>query len=153
MRSLRPIRRSILLRAGIVALFAFTSSACVYKIDVQQGNYLDRETLDQVEVGMEQKQVRFLMGNPVAEDPFRDDRWTYTYYRRNGRTGESTQRQVVVFFDEEMRVARVEHDLPEGAPATPDAELTPDAKQPLDTEDVDFDPSPEELERAGTPPL
>jgi len=51
----------------------------VYKIDVQQGNILEKETLDQLKVGLNRKQVRYLMGSPILESTFNPDYETYIY--------------------------------------------------------------------------
>ena len=40
-------------------------------MDIQQGNLLDAEQVDQVEVGMTRSQVRFLLGTPMVIDTLR----------------------------------------------------------------------------------
>src|SRR5690606_1830411 len=39
-----------------------------YRIDLPQGNYLTRESVDQVREGMTREQVRFLLGTPLLRD-------------------------------------------------------------------------------------
>jgi outer membrane protein assembly factor BamE len=91
-------------------LVTLSLSACVYRIDVQQGNLLDDEDVGQVQVGMTRSQVQFLLGTPMIADSFHRDRWDYAYYLRRGRSNDVVQRWIVVYFDED-RVARVERDL------------------------------------------
>ncbi len=98
------------LRAHLIALASLALAACVYRIDIQQGNLLDDEDIDQVEVGMTRSQVQFLLGTPMIADSFHRDRWDYAYYLRRGRSPDVTQRWVVVHFDND-RVARIERDL------------------------------------------
>jgi outer membrane protein assembly factor BamE len=50
------------------------ASACVYHINIQQGNYLDQAAVDQVKAGMTRSQVRYLLGTPMASDPFTKER-------------------------------------------------------------------------------
>lgn len=102
-RSLRPIRFAAL-------LLALCLSACVYKIDVQQGNLIDTDKIDQVEVGMTRKQVQFLLGTPMVSDTFHRDRWDYAYYLRHGRSDDVARRWFVVYFDGD-RVARLDRDV------------------------------------------
>jgi outer membrane protein assembly factor BamE len=85
-------------------------AACVYRIDIQQGNLLEDKDIDQVEVGMTRSQVQFLLGTPMVSDSFHRDRWDYAYYFRQGRSREVQQRWLIVYFDNE-RVARVERDV------------------------------------------
>lgn len=98
------------LRIPSLFLVMLALAACVYRIDIQQGNLLDDEDIDQVEVGMTRSQVQFLLGTPMIADSFHRDRWDYAYYLRRGRSPDVVQRWVVVHFDND-RVARIERDL------------------------------------------
>ena len=72
---------TLLLAAG-----ALLASGCVYKMNIQQGNYLVAESVSQLKEGMTRSQVRFLLGTPMVEDDFHKDRWDYVYYLRKGRS-------------------------------------------------------------------
>ena len=97
-------------RVPSLLLIALAFSACVYRIDIQQGNLLDDEDIVQVEVGMTRSQVQFLLGTPMVADSFHRDRWDYAYYFRRGRSPDLIQRWVIVYFEND-RVARVDRDL------------------------------------------
>lgn len=70
----------------------------VYKINVEQGNIVTQEMVDQLKPGMSKRQVRFILGTPLIEDSFNQDRWDYTYVTRNGKNVIAEQ-QLTVFFD------------------------------------------------------
>jgi outer membrane protein assembly factor BamE len=91
-------------------MFVACAAACVYRIDIQQGNLLDDEDIAQVEVGMTRSQVQFLLGTPMVSDSFHRDRWDYTYYLRRGRSPDADRRWLVVYFDND-RVERIERDV------------------------------------------
>ena len=91
-------------------LATFCLAACVYRIDVQQGNLLEDKDIGQVEVGMTRSQVQFLLGTPMVSDSFHRDRWDYAYYFRQGRSRDVQHRWLIVYFQNE-RVARVERDV------------------------------------------
>ena len=97
-------------RLAAIAAACFLS-ACVYRMDIQQGNLLDAEQVDQLEVGMTRSQVRFLLGTPMVIDAFDANRWDYFYSLRHTRTGEVTKRHLVVWFDGDT-VARIEEPIP-----------------------------------------
>jgi len=97
-------------RALAIVLAALALTACVYRIDIQQGNLLDDEDIVQVEVGMTRSQVQFLLGTPMVADSFHRDRWDYAYYFRRGRSPDLIQRWVIVYFEND-RVARIDRDL------------------------------------------
>jgi len=103
---MRPFRIPSLLKPAAL-LAAALLSACVYKLDTQQGNLLDAEQVDAVEVGMTRSQVRFLLGTPMVADPFSLDRWDYMYYFRAGKGGDTRRSHVIVFFDGDT-VSRIE---------------------------------------------
>lgn len=86
-----------------------TLTACVYRIDIQQGNLLDEDVIDQIELGMTRSQVQFLLGTPMISDSFHQDRWDYTYYFRRGRSRDVDQRWFIVFFENE-EVVRIDRD-------------------------------------------
>lgn len=92
---------------ALLAIVLLSTGACVHKISIQQGNFLDDELVEKVEVGMTRDQVKFLLGTPVANDPFSADRWDYIYFFRNGRTGETFRKQVVVIFADD-KVSRID---------------------------------------------
>lgn len=115
---LKPIPR----RVGLLVAVAFALTACVYRIDIQQGNLLEDKDIAQVEVGMTRSQVQFLLGTPMVSDSFHRDRWDYAYYLRKGRSPDVDRRWVVVYFDND-RVSRIERDLtlqPTAASLEPD---------------------------------
>jgi len=86
-----------------------TSIFSPYRPNVQQGNYLTREQLDQVREGMTRAQVQFLLGQPLLAAGFRDDRWEYVF-RMQWADLSADVRRVTVHFDTQQRVARVDTD-------------------------------------------
>ena len=94
-----------------VALLALGSSACIYRIDIQQGNLLEESAIEQAAVGMTKNQIVFLLGTPMVTDTFHEDRWDYTYYLRRGRSREIERRWLIVYFDGDV-VSRIEKDVP-----------------------------------------
>jgi outer membrane protein assembly factor BamE (lipoprotein component of BamABCDE complex) len=80
----------------------------VYKLDINQGNYLSQDMVDKLKVGQSKQQVRVILGTPLLTSPFRPDRWDYTYeYRRQGRALE--HRNFTVYFVDD-KLARWEGD-------------------------------------------
>ena len=113
MRSTSPtLRRSLSQTSRVLALLlvGLSLSACIYKIDIQQGNLIKDTDIDRVQVGMTRSQVQFLLGTPMVADSFHRDRWDYAFYMRHGRTRETERRWIVVYFENE-RVARIEHNV------------------------------------------
>ena len=94
-------------RFVLALALSMLASACAYRMDIQQGNHLDVDTVDQVQEGMTRKQVRFLLGTPMIEDPFHAERWDYVYFLKPGRGRETQENHLIVYFDGDT-VARVD---------------------------------------------
>jgi outer membrane protein assembly factor BamE len=84
---------------ALVLSLGVLNTACVYRINIQQGNFLDQAAVDQVKEGMTRSQVRYLLGTPMVADSFDKARWDYIYYLKKGRSGHVDSRRVTVYFD------------------------------------------------------
>ena len=87
-------------------LLALLASGCVYRLTIQQGNFLEKRAIDQLQVGMTRSQVRYLLGTPMVPPTFDNDRWDYLYYIKKGRIHRAQERQLTVFFEND-KVARI----------------------------------------------
>ena len=129
--------------ASFALLAALTGCNLVYRIDVQQGNYVPEDVAAKVQVGMTKPQVRALLGTPLLNDIFHANRWDY--YFSNVKRGRAEDRTRFSIFFENDKVVRFEGKarpalpppvaLP--APATPaareaavEAAKRPDASNP-----------------------
>jgi len=108
---------------------ALLAAGCVYRMNIQQGNYLEGKTVNELQVGMTRSQVRYLLGTPMVPAVFDRDRWDYVYYFKHGRVHKPEERHLTVYFKED-KVTRFERDnVPDSAPRSPD-ENAPIAKFP-----------------------
>ena len=90
----------LLTSLSLTGLFALAGCSFpgVYKIDIQQGNVVTQDMIDQLRPGMTRRQVRFIMGNPLITDTFHADRWDYLYSIQPGG-GQRLQERVSLVFD------------------------------------------------------
>lgn len=89
---------SKLLMTLFCCLIASTGCNLMYKQNVQQGNAIEQEKLEQLKTGMTMNQVAYLLGTPAVRDPFHQSRWDYIYtfaYRGN----KQTSRHVTLYFE------------------------------------------------------
>jgi outer membrane protein assembly factor BamE len=94
----------------------------VYKLDINQGNYISQDQVERLRVGQTRQQVRLILGTPLLADPFHATRWDYVYeFERQGRVLEHSQ--LTVYFVDD-KVARWENsELP-----PPPSEVASDAR-------------------------
>jgi outer membrane protein assembly factor BamE len=109
----------------------------VYKINVEQGNIVDQEMADQLKPGMSRRQVRFIMGTPLVEDTFNQDRWDYPYVKRNGPNVLSESRMTVIFEGDSLLSVEGDYLPPawsdQGTQETPDTvEEEPTGEEPAE---------------------
>lgn len=118
--SMTQLLSAPLVGAALLAALGGCSSADipgVYRIDIQQGNVVTQDMLNQLEAGMDQRKVRFVLGTPMLTDTFNDDRWDYIYSYQEGG-GERVQRRVSVYF-EGQKLSHVDGDVRRGQSRTP----------------------------------
>ena len=89
----------LLILAGCGSNFGFPG---VYKINVEQGNVVTQEMVEQLRPGLNRRQVRYIMGTPLIEDSFHSDRWDYRYLLRNGNQTVSETRLTLWFDNDEL---------------------------------------------------
>ncbi len=108
----------------IALLLTLLAGCTIHKIDVQQGNVITQDKVDQLKEGMTRDQVRFLLGSPMLADTFHKSRWDYLYYFRHGATAEVTQYRLVLLFNPAGELASIDKvgELP--------AEYTPPVTRP-----------------------
>lgn len=101
-------------------LCAMTLGACVYKLDIQQGNILERDKVAQLKTGMTKRQVRYILGTPLIIDSFNQERWDYFYslkdYSPHDSEGKFHQERLTLFFDK-GQLAKIDNQLPADAVA------------------------------------
>lgn len=85
----------------LVLLVALITSGCgvLYRQPIYQGNLIDKATVDQLQVGMDKRQVAIMLGTPSIQDPFHHDRWDYTASQRTGRSGPTVVKNMTVWFE------------------------------------------------------
>ncbi|GLS83647.1 outer membrane protein assembly factor BamE [Paraferrimonas haliotis] len=109
-----------------VAALTVTLSGCavfdwlVYKIDIPQGNYIEKQQVEKLRVDMTKEQVEYVLGRPVLRDSFADDTWYYVYQFKSGRNAKVTKREMLIYFKDD-KVSSIEGDY----------ELSPDFNTPL----------------------
>ncbi len=98
-RALAPLMLCTLLALTGCGSWGFPG---VYRINVEQGNIVTQEMIDQLKPGMTRRQVRYILGTPLIEDPFHSARWEYIYMLRNGNNTLREQRLTVYFEDDTL---------------------------------------------------
>jgi len=129
MRRRLPALSTSLSMALAAAVATFALQGCVYRMTIQQGNFLEQRALDQLQVGMTRSQVRYLLGTPMVPDAFDKDRWDYLYYLKRGRLKSPEQRHLIVYFEDE-KVARVDNQGAGPMPKAEDRETEPGVTTP-----------------------
>ena len=72
-------------------------------MDIPQGNRIDAELIEKLEIGMTRNQVKFLLGTPAVQDPYRPNEWHYVYYLKTGEDGKiESRRMTLVFTDDQL---------------------------------------------------
>lgn len=83
----------------VLATLFVSGCGLVYRQPIFQGNLLEKTSVDQLQAGMDQRQVMMLLGTPSVRDPFHHDRWDYVSSQRIGRTGAPVVKTMTLWFE------------------------------------------------------
>jgi outer membrane protein assembly factor BamE len=99
------MRKNLIFKGAGIILLTLAFSNCsslefpgVYRLDIPQGNLIDQEKITQLKIGMEPRQVRYLLGTPLIVDTFNQDRWDYFYSIRKNKK-EKIEHHISILFD------------------------------------------------------
>lgn len=70
----------------------------VYRPDINQGNYITQQEVDQLKIGQTKEQVLYIMGSPVLGSAFDNNIWYYVF-SRNPQRGVVIQETYTIIFD------------------------------------------------------
>jgi outer membrane protein assembly factor BamE len=101
--------------AAILCVLAL--GGCVYRIDVQQGNYVTQDIAAKVKQGMTKAEVRQALGTPLLVDIFHANRWDYYFSNVKGGRAEDRTR-LSIFFENDKVVAITGEARPQGSSPT-----------------------------------
>lgn len=97
-------------RALLLVFVLLLSSCTIYRLDVHQGNILKQEDMAKLRVGMNQREVRDVIGSPTVRDVLAEEQWVYPYFFKPGY-GEGERRTVILVFDKEGKLKEVRGDV------------------------------------------
>ncbi|MBD3671307.1 MAG: outer membrane protein assembly factor BamE [Gammaproteobacteria bacterium] len=89
-----------------ILVIGLLSGCAIYRAEVEQGNMVSEDMLQQVQPGMDKASVLRILGTPLVQDPFHHQRWDYYYsLKRDGRQIE--QNRLTLYFESD-RLTRIE---------------------------------------------
>ena len=110
--------RKIIITSMLSATVAMSGCSLfsVYKIDLPQGTSITQAQAQNLQVGMSQDQVLYILGSPAIKDTLEPKRWDYIYDFKAGTEGsrqgiadvKNASQHLVVYFDDNGLVSRIE---------------------------------------------
>ena len=86
---------------SLLGLGLLTGCTAVYKLDIPQGNLVDKAQVETLKPGMTRRQVSLIMGTPSIQDPFHQNRWDYAAsYQQRG--GDIEIKSLTLYFDDNV---------------------------------------------------
>jgi outer membrane protein assembly factor BamE len=76
-----------------------------YKMDIRQGNFVTPDMREKLKIGMTKPQVRYVLGTPMINDIFHNNRWDYAY--RLERDGKAIEQQNMTLYFEGENLSRI----------------------------------------------
>jgi outer membrane protein assembly factor BamE len=90
-------------RLSLLGAFMLATSAChfpprIYRIDVEQGNILTQESVDQLKPGLTKNEVQKILGAPQLTHILAPQRWDYYYRFKPGNGKAIKEKHLTVYF-------------------------------------------------------
>lgn len=98
---------AIIILGSLLSGCSFTER-WVYRPDINQGNFLTKKDVDQLQVGQTKAQVAFIMGSPMLKSVFSDDSWYYVF-RTQPQHDVLSQQTVTIVFDQKGHVTEIQN--------------------------------------------
>jgi outer membrane protein assembly factor BamE len=97
----------------IALLCSLTLSGCqyfrIYQHDIQQGNVITPQMVSSLHLGMSQNAAKRIMGEPILEDMFANNRAVYVYTFKPGKQKMREKRLILTFRN--GKLVNIEKDL------------------------------------------
>ena len=89
----------------VILLLIFSCSLPrVYEVVVSQGNLIDEDMMEKLEVGMTESQVKYVLGSPLIADTFTPNRWDYYTSVTQGNK-KFTEKKITLYFEDKKLVS------------------------------------------------
>ena len=82
----------------------------VYRIDINQGNYVEQQAVEQLRFGMTKEQVRFVLGSPMLIENGFPNTWYYIDHHTPGHNP-SEQKNLIVNFNDAGQLIELSGDF------------------------------------------
>ena len=86
----------------VLGLLIVTLQACVYRMDIEQGNRVEQSALEQLQIGMTRKQVHLLLGEAAINDLHHPNQAHYVYYRYLGESEQTELKTMVLTYQDDV---------------------------------------------------
>jgi outer membrane protein assembly factor BamE len=83
-----------------------------YRPDMVQGNFISKEQLERLKLGMDREEVKVVLGTPLITSVMHPNRWDYVFAFKRGDTQLVEQRQVTLIFEKDLLQKINADDLP-----------------------------------------
>ena len=100
----------ILLSASLTGCSTITDYIpSIYTLDIQQGNVINQDMVDQLKPGMTKRQVLYIMGSAMLVDAFHQKRWDYLHSEQ--LAGEDRQQKRLSLFFNGNKLSAIQGDF------------------------------------------
>ena len=79
----------------------------LFEVVINQGNLIDEDMMEKLEVGMTESQVKYVLGSPLIADTFTPNRWDYYTSVTQGNK-KFTEKKVTLYFEDQKLIKWVE---------------------------------------------
>jgi len=90
-----------------VAMLTGCSIISGYKPAIEQGNIYTSEDISQLKIGMTKAQCAYILGNPVLDSAFTNDRWDFIYTLKPKGSRRTYKKYLTLTFDSSEHLIKI----------------------------------------------
>ena len=87
--------------ALLISSVLIVAGCSIHKVDIQQGHIIDAELVSKLTLGMDKKQIKFILGEPLVKSAFSNNSWNYVYSLQPGDGSKSEIKHLSLLFKDD----------------------------------------------------
>lgn len=82
----------------------------VYRIDINQGNFIDNSSVEELKVGMTKEQVQYVLGPPMLVEAGLPNTWYYIQWQKPNNS-EPEKKSLILEFNDTNQLVNIKGDI------------------------------------------
>ena len=106
--NIKPILNMIIFLMVMLLPACSSVKDIAYRIDINQGNYLDLKVIKELKLGMTKEQVRYILGSPMLIENAKPDIWYYISHNTHAHDPAVQKNLILTFGHRSQKLEKID---------------------------------------------